>query len=154
MQLIGSRTLPFPRERVWAALLDPAVLSRALPGCESLEPNGEGTFDAKVTIGVGAIRGSYKGKVRLFELDPPQQLRMAVEGGGGPGRMRGEGLVELEEVEGGTKLIYDGEAATFGPIARVGQRLLRSAANKLLGEFFGRLEEELGRSEPRAEPTE
>ena len=154
MQLIGSRTLPFPRERVWAALLDPEVLRMALPGCEELVPSGEGTFDAKVTIGVGAIKGIYKGKVRLFDLKEPQQLRIAVEGGGGPGRMRGEGLVELEEVEGGTKLVYDGEAATFGPIARVGQRLLRSAANKLLGEFFGRLEDELGRVDETAAPSD
>ncbi len=145
MQMIGSRTMPYPRERVWAALQDPAMLRKTLPGCEELTPSGENSFDAKVTIGVAAIKGRYKGKVRLFDLEPPHKLRMAVEGGGGPGRMRGEGTVELESVAEGTKLVYDGEAATFGPIARVGQRLLRSAANKLLGEFLSRLEQELGR---------
>ena len=143
MQLIGSRTLPFPREHVWAALLDPEILRKSLPGCEELTPTDDGAYDAKVVIGIGAIKGNYKGKVRLFDLEPPRKLRMAVEGGGGPGRMRGEGVVELEEDTEGTKLIYEGEAATFGPIARVGQRLLRSAANKLLGEFFEKLESEI-----------
>ena len=41
-------------------------------------------------VGVAAIKGTFEGKVRLFDLEPPNRYRMAVEGSGGPGFVRGE----------------------------------------------------------------
>ncbi|MET0295467.1 MAG: SRPBCC domain-containing protein, partial [Phenylobacterium sp.] len=40
MELSGAQIIPAPRERVWAALNDPEVLRRCIPGCESLERVG------------------------------------------------------------------------------------------------------------------
>ncbi len=37
MKVTGSATLNAPREQVWAALNDPAVLVRTIPGCQQLE---------------------------------------------------------------------------------------------------------------------
>ena len=143
MQITGGHTFPFPRETVWAALQDPAVLQQTMPGCEEFSSTGDGEYDAKISIRIAAIKGTYRGKVRIFDLEPPERYRMAVEGGGGPGRVRGEGSVQLQEAEGGTKIFYEGEASAFGPIAAMGQRLLRSVATKILGQFFTQIEEEL-----------
>ena len=89
MKIEGSTDMPAPRERVWAALLDPATLARALPGCEGLEEIGAGEYKATMKIGVAAIKGTFAGKVRLFDLEPPTRYRMALEGSGGPGFVRG-----------------------------------------------------------------
>ena len=37
MKVTGSAILHASRESVWAALNDPAVLARTIPGCEQLE---------------------------------------------------------------------------------------------------------------------
>ena len=40
MKIEGSHDIPAPRERVWKAFLDPAILARTLPGCEGLDEIG------------------------------------------------------------------------------------------------------------------
>jgi carbon monoxide dehydrogenase subunit G len=84
MKIEGSSDIPAPRERVWKAFLDPVTLARAIPGCEGLEEIGPGEYKAKMKVGVAAIKGTFEGKVRLFDLEPPNRYKMALEGSGGP----------------------------------------------------------------------
>ena len=37
MDMTGERRIAAPRQKVWDALNDPAVLKACIPGCESLE---------------------------------------------------------------------------------------------------------------------
>jgi carbon monoxide dehydrogenase subunit G len=41
MQITQSEVFPYPREEVWAKLMDFEVLGRTLPGIESLDPIDE-----------------------------------------------------------------------------------------------------------------
>ena len=57
MKISGSNTLAASPEQVWAAIMDPAVLARCIPGCESLTPTmkargagAPGTIDATVAV--------------------------------------------------------------------------------------------------------
>jgi carbon monoxide dehydrogenase subunit G len=85
MKIEGSSEIPVARQKVWDAFLDPTVLEKALPGCEKLEAVGPGEYKATLKVGVGPIKGTFEGKVRLFDLEPPNKYRMAIEGTGGPG---------------------------------------------------------------------
>ena len=143
MKVSGRRRVPYQRDVVWASLLDPAVLQKSMPGCERLSERGEHDYETEVAVGIAAIKGRYKGSVRLLDLDPPNGYRMAVEGGGGPGRVRGEGTIRLTAVNGETEITYEGEAKVAGPVAAVGQRLLTPAARRLIGQFFDQFEREL-----------
>ena len=40
MKIEGSYDIPVPREKVWAAFLDPATLAKAIPGVTSVTPKG------------------------------------------------------------------------------------------------------------------
>ena len=141
MKIEGSTDMPAPRERVWAALLDPATLARALPGCEGLEEIGTGEYKAKMKIGVAAIKGTFEGKVRLFDQEPPTRYRMALEGSGGPGLVRGEAGMELSDVDGGTRVAYSADVQVGGLIASVGQRMLGGVSKMMLEQFFTRMTE-------------
>src|SRR5207244_1320580 len=77
------------RDKVWAAFLDPTILAQALPGCEKLEAIGPNEYKATMKVGVAAIKGTFEGKVKLSDLEPPHRYRMAVEGSVGPGVGRG-----------------------------------------------------------------
>lgn len=143
MKLEGSYDVPASREKVWGALLDPAHLTRAMPGCEKLEAVGAGEYRAVMKIGVAAVRGTFEGKVKLSDLEPPSRYRMAIEGSGGPGFVRGEAAMALADVPGGTRVTYSADVQVGGLIAGVGQRMLGGVAKMLVDDFFSRMTEQI-----------
>jgi uncharacterized protein len=143
MKIEGTSQMPAPPERVWTALLDPETLASAMPGTEKLEAVGPGEYKAVMKVGVGPVKGTFEGKVRISDEEPPRRYRMAVEAGGGPGFMRGQATMELEPSEGGTRVHYDADVQIGGLIASVGQRMLGGVARMMLDQFFGRMHEVL-----------
>lgn len=143
MKIEGSYDLPASRDRVWQALLDPDQLSRAIPGCEKLEAAGPDEYKATLKVGVAAVKGVFEGKVRLSDLQPPTRYKMAVEGSGAPGFVRGEASMELSEVEGRTRVAYSADVQAGGLIAGVGQRMLGGVAKMMVDQFFSRIAEQL-----------
>jgi 2-furoyl-CoA dehydrogenase large subunit len=135
----GAITVPAAPEDLWRALLDPATLRELLPGCEALEQSGADTYRARLAIGVGPVRGRYEARLRLFDLAPPNALRLAGEGLGALGSARGEGAVDLSPVPGGTRVAYRYSVAVAGKVAAVGGRMLEGAARMLIAQFFERL---------------
>src|ERR671923_432475 len=104
MKLEGSHDVPAPRQQVWDAFLDPERLRQAIPGCEKLEALGNDEFTATMKVGVAAVKGTFTGKVKLSDKQPPESFRMAVDGTGGPGFVRGDTLITLSEIDGGTRV--------------------------------------------------
>ncbi len=143
MKIEGSYDIPAPRQKVWAAFLDPARLAAAMPGCEKLEAIGEGEYRTVLKIGIAAVKGTFEGKVKLSDLEPPTRYRMAVEGSGGPGFVRGEAAMELADVESGTRVSYSADVQVGGLIASVGQRMLGGVAKMMLDQFFSQMIEQL-----------
>jgi carbon monoxide dehydrogenase subunit G len=143
MKIEGTQELNAPRDRVYAALTDPEVLQRCIPGCESLEKTAEDSYAATLKAGIGPIKGVFKGNVRLEEMRPPEHYRIVVDSKGGPGFVKGAGDFDLEESDGKTIIKYSGELQVGGPIAGVGQRMIQGAAKMLAAQFFAALEKEV-----------
>lgn len=141
MKIEGSNDIPAPRDRVWSAFLDPGAIATAIPGCEKLEEIGPDEYKAVMKVGVGPVKGTFEGKVRLFDQEPPHRYRMAVEGSGAPGFVRGEAVMELTEAEGGTRVAYNADVQVGGLIASVGQRMLGGVSRMMLDQFFGKMTE-------------
>ena len=141
MKLEGEYEVPAPRTKVWDAFQDPNVLQKAIPGCEKLEAVGPGEYKATLKVGVGPIKGTFEGKVRLFDLEPPNKYRMAIEGTGGPGFVRGDAGMELTDAEGGTRVGYSADVQVGGLIASVGQRMLGGVTKMMLDQFFSKMTE-------------
>ncbi|OPC79223.1 carbon monoxide dehydrogenase [Embleya scabrispora] len=137
MKVQGNAILNAPADKVWAALNDPAVLTRTIPGCEKLEETGPDAYRMTVTMGVASIKGTYLGNVQLTDQVPPGSFMLKASGSGGPGTVSAEVKVTLEDIDGGrTRLEYDAEAVVGGVIGGVGQRMLTGVAKKTAGEFF------------------
>ena len=136
MKITGTNTIPFPVEKVWDALLDPAILVRTIPGCERLETTGEHAYDMTVTAGVAAIRGTYNGTCALSDLNPHSSLVMRVQGAGAPGTVDATVNVGFQEVANGTEVAWDADAVVGGMVGGVGQRMLSSVARRMAGEMF------------------
>lgn len=144
LEMTGEYVLPKDRATVYAALNDPDVLKRCIPGCEELEKVSDNEFAAVVRMELGPVKARFKGKVRLEDLNPPEGYRIAGEGEGGvAGFAKGGAKVDLEEVPEGTKLSYKAEASVGGKIAQLGQRLLAGSAKKIADKFFANFAAEL-----------
>jgi uncharacterized protein len=139
MKITGSANLNAPVEAVWAALNDPAVLVRTIPGCERLEEVGQDRYRMTITAGVASIKGSYDGEVALAEQQPPSSFVLRASGAGAPGTVQADVTVTLapDGADGsGTVLRYDADAVVGGMVGGVGQRMLTGVAKKTAGEFF------------------
>lgn len=140
MQMNGSEQIAAPRAAVWAALNDPEILKQCIPGCETLEKTSDNEMTATVTLKVGPVKASFKGKVTLSDIDAPNGYRITGEGSGGvAGFAKGGANVHLEsETPEITILQYDVDAQIGGKIAQLGARLIDTTAKKLAGEFFAK----------------
>ena len=139
MQLSSTYTFNAQRQVVWALLLDPNVLAECLPGCESLEPTGDDTYRAALTIGIAAVSGRYEGTVRIVDPQEPSRYRLVVDGKGRGGFIRGEADVSLAadgDLDERTLVTVEGRAQVGGTVARVGQRLLTSVSKMMMDRFF------------------
>jgi uncharacterized protein len=152
MDMTGSQRIEAPRETVWAALNDPAVLKACIPGCDSLERIGENELEAAATLRIGPIKASFKGKVTLSDIDPPNGYTISGEGSGGmAGHAKGGASVRLETDGDATMLHYDVKAAVGGKIAQLGGRLIDATAKKLAGDFFEKFSETVAPKAPEPE---
>jgi len=140
VKIEGSYTFNAPRQRVWEVLLDPQVLAKAMPGCESLKEIGPDQFEAVMKVGVASVKGTYKGKVSIKDKQPPTHYVLSGEGSGGPGFMQGDVAIDLEENNGQTLLKYSTDAKVGGLIASIGQRMLNGVAKMMVDQFFKRIE--------------
>jgi carbon monoxide dehydrogenase subunit G len=137
MKVTGDATLHAPVDRVWAALNDPAVLVRTIPGCQRLEETGPDEYRMTITAGVASIKGAYQGTVKLTDQDEPHAFVLAASGAGAPGTVDALVHVRLrEDGDAATRLDYDADATVGGTVAGVGQRVLAGVAKKTAREFF------------------
>ncbi len=58
MKIEASFIVHAPRDRVWAAITDPARVAPCIPGCESIEIVGPGRYRARVAVAVGPIKAT------------------------------------------------------------------------------------------------
>ena len=152
MKIAGEYLIPLPPERAYTILQDPDVLARAMPGCEALERIGENEYHMKMKMVLASMSGLFDGKVRIAEPEPFTRFRLLVDGSGKIGFMKGDGLLTLTPVDGGTSVGYDGSVEVGGTIAGVGQRLLDTTSKMLIKRFFKKLAAEVtpGREEKEA----
>jgi uncharacterized protein len=139
MELTETYTLPVPQQRAWEALNDTAILRASIPGCESIEADGENAFALSMAAAVGPVKARFKGRMLLTDIDAPHTYTIVFEGQGGvAGFGSGNARVALEPEGDATRLTYTASAQVGGKLAQIGSRLVDGAARKLAGEFFKR----------------
>jgi len=145
MTMNGEAILPASQADVWLKLNDPETLKACIPGCQSLETDGDHGFVAVARVKLGPVSATFKGKVTLSDIDPPNGYKISGEGEGGvAGFAKGGATVHLETVPEGTKLTYDVEAQIGGKLAQLGGRLINGVAKKMADEFFANFAKAVG----------
>ena len=144
MQMSDKRDIKADRATVWAALLSPEVLKECVPGAQEVTGTPEDGFDAVVVQKVGPVKATFKGVVTFSDRVEGESLTLTGEGKGGvAGFAKGGAKLRLEDIETGTRLIYEVEARVGGKLARLGSRIVDGFAKKMADQFFTRFEQVL-----------
>jgi carbon monoxide dehydrogenase subunit G len=156
MDIAGEQRLAAPRDQVWEALNDPEVLKSCIPGCESLEKDGD-AFSGVIKAAVGPVRSKFNVAISLDDVRPPEGYTLVGEGkSGAAGFGRGEAKVALAAEGAETLLQYQADFKVGGKLAQVGSRLVSGAVTKLTDQFFANFADHVGVAEvePGEEPMQ
>jgi uncharacterized protein len=144
MRIEGEHEFSASRERVWEALNDPRTLARAVPGAQRLDPVGPDAYALTVSVGVGAVRGTYEGTFALADKQEPESCVVRASASGGAGSVETVARMSLRDADGGGAVMrYDADATVTGALAGVGQRLVAAAARRSTREFLEALDREI-----------
>ncbi len=137
MELTGDILIGAPREKVWAGLNDPEILTRCIPGCESMEATSPTERTARVAVKVGPVRARFVGHMRMEDIRPNEGCVLRFQGSGGAaGMAKGHSNVELTDEAGGTRLRYTAQASIGGKLGQVGGRMIDAASKQMADQFF------------------
>lgn len=154
MEFKGRYLIPASADAVWAALNDPDILQRCIPGCDRMEKTDPTHFSASATLKIGPVKAAFRANIALADLEPPRRCTLKGEGQGGvAGFARGEAEVELTPDPDGTVLTYSAQAMIGGKLAQIGQRLIDGAAKQIADDFFARFASAVGSSTSSPAPV-
>lgn len=136
MKFEGEHTIAASREDVFAALNNPDVLRRSIPGCEELEKLSDTEMEATVVAKVGPVKAKFKGGCTLSDIVAPESYVLIGEGKGAASMGKCRAYVTLEESGNNTILCYQFSAEVSGKLAQIGSRLVESSTKKLANDFF------------------
>lgn len=148
MQIRGEINFDATPEKVWGVLLDPSVMAQCIPGCQELTEIEPDTYTALLKVGVGAVSGTYQGKLSVTDKVELTSYSMAFEGGGKQGFVKGSGEAQLKAANGVTLLSYSCDVEVGGLIASVGQRVLEGVSQFLVKQMFTKLQSHVGQEKP------
>ena len=118
VNLSGSETIDVPPQTLWDAVIDPATLQKAVPGCRDMRAVGAADYIMTLDLKVAAVGGSFEGKIALSDMSPPHSCTINLSG------------------EGSLGISYDADGDVGGLVAGVGQRVLMGVAKHLTRQFF------------------
>lgn len=135
-----------PVDAVWAFVIDPRQVAPCVPGAKLEEVVDERTFVGSVTIKIGAITTSYRGRVRLERVDEADHaVELVAEGREtGGGLARGSMSSRLRALpDGRTEVIAEATVDLTGRVMQMGRGMIQGVAHQLFQQFAARLKQRL-----------
>lgn len=138
MDIQGEYKIGVPREQVWDALNDADTLKQCIPGCTEMAKTSDTEYQAKVIAAIGPVKATFKTKMQVSNLNPPESYTLTGDSkGGAAGFGRGSADIRLLEEAGTTTLHYEADFKVGGKLAQVGSRLVVGVTRKIADDFFG-----------------
>jgi carbon monoxide dehydrogenase subunit G len=142
----GVFSIKAPREKVWSYISNPELVAKTLPELKELKIHSENRFTAKVRLGIGWIKGDFDFDFTIADIIPGAHARLLSHGTGVKSQIDFDAVIDLtDSPEGGSILSWKANVMVGGLLASVGQRLIGSAAEKIVNQLFEGLRQELER---------
>lgn len=151
MQIEKSFAVKAPRQLVWEFLIDPHRVARCLPGAAITEQVDESTYGGTITVKVGPVTASYRGKLKFERLDVAAgEADLSASGqetkGKGGADMRMKSRV-VEKAPGETEVTVTSDVNVFGILAQMGRGMINDVSDQLFQKFSVAMRRELETTE-------
>ena len=150
LEIRKTFTIDAPKSAVWAFLTDPYRVARCLPGAAITEKVDDKNYTGTITIKVGPVTASYKGKVRFETLDPAAGTADIVASGQD---VKGKGGADLkmqsvlkEIAPGKTEVSSVSQLNITGILAQMGARMIQDVSDQMLQKFTEAMQADLAAS--------
>jgi len=135
MHFEGKAVVKASVDKVWNFISTPESIAQCLPGVEEYKVLDGKRTEAKVKIGVGFIKGTFKVKSRVLEEDPAnRRAKLLVDGSGVTSAFKAEIQISCNPHPEGAELGWVAEATVSGPLGSVAKGLIEGASQKVVNE--------------------
>jgi len=157
MLLENSFEVPASIDVTWAYLLDVVQVVPCMPGAEITEVIDDSNWKGKVTIKLGPVSMSFKGKVSISERDD-EAHRVVLKGSGMEQRGKGAASATItttaEKISSGTKIVVVQDLKVQGQAAQMSRGMMQDVSARLTRQFADCLKANLqGAEEEPAAPA-
>jgi carbon monoxide dehydrogenase subunit G len=146
MKLENEFTVSAPIEQTWTTLLDIERVATCLPGA-SVEPGeGDGVYRGAMKMKLGPVTVDYKGTAKMLEVDEDAHvatMEAKAREAKGQGTAAATITNRLTPEGGATRVTVTTDLNITGRQAQFGRGIMQDVAEKMLGEFATRLEQEI-----------
>jgi uncharacterized protein len=139
-------------ENVWSLLTDPERVARCLPGAAITGKLDDHTWQGTMTVKVGPVSSSYKGKVSFEKLDVSSHTAQIVATGQD---VRGRGGADLRVTStvlpkgpGETEITTSSHVNVSGILAQMGRGMVQDVSDQMFQIFSQRVRAELENAAP------
>ncbi len=144
-----------PKSEVWQFLTDLYRVAACLPGAAITGQEDEQTYTGTMTIKVGPVQSSYKGKLRFERLDPDAGMAELSAAGQD---IRGKGGADMRMVSrmvegpgGETSVTVTSEVNVTGILAQLGRGMIEAVSDQMFQQFTTAMRAELEEREEASE---
>lgn len=146
MELKGRHNVNATPATLWKMLMNTDTLSKIVPGISKLEKTGDNTYKSILELKIGPVGGSFTGNLQMENIEDQKGFTLKVQQNSSIGNANATMKIELIPVTANeTEVAFDGDVKVTGLLASMGQRILGSAANMLIKQFFANLDHELAK---------
>jgi carbon monoxide dehydrogenase subunit G len=136
-----------PAGAVWDFLTDPGRVARCLPGAAITEKVDDQTYGGTITVKVGPVVASYRGKVRFEKLDAAsREAEISASGqetkGKGGADMRMKSRVS-EHGPGEAEVSVVSDVNVVGVLAQFGRGMIQDVSDQMFQKFTDGMRREL-----------
>ena len=154
MEISKTFVVNAPPEKVWSFLTDLPRVARSLPGAAIGEKLDDKSSAGTMTVKVGPVSSTYKGKVTFERLDPTARTAEIVASGQD---VRGKGGADLRLTsslkalpDGSTEVTAVSLVNVTGILAQMGRGMIQDVSDEMFQLFSERMRAELEAPAPAA----
>jgi carbon monoxide dehydrogenase subunit G len=135
-QFSGDPVIGAPRQVVWDRLTNPDFIAASAPGVESVQAVDPTHFTVLSGLGLGPMKVKFTLDVELFDVVERESLRMRSLARGPGSVVDVVSAVRLEDAQAGTRLNWSATSDVSGTLAKLGPRMIESAARMMTEQFW------------------
>jgi carbon monoxide dehydrogenase subunit G len=136
-----------PAQAVWDFLTDPARVARCMPGAAIIDRVDDRTWSGTLTVKVGPVLASYKGRMSFAHLDA-QERSAEIVASGQDVRGKGGAAMRLrsrvsERGPAETEVVASSEVNVTGLLAQMGRGMVQDVGDQIFLKFTDAMRAEL-----------